>query len=150
MTCNVSAIAGMKVALKHAAVLLFGLLISLVAIQKLHQRYTSAQDREELKASLLFVGVPMMAAGSWLLWEGYQKNQAQQQHRLQTSFFQMLQSNSGYITVLQFAMATGLDGRLAKTYLDDRAREFNAVYDVTEEGTISYYFDLGLSQLPPT
>lgn len=39
-------------------------------------------------------------------------------------------------------METELDGDAAKAYLDTRAKEFNAAYNVTEEGSFSYYFNL--------
>jgi hypothetical protein len=39
-------------------------------------------------------------------------------------------------------METGLDGQTAKAYLDSRAKEFNAAYNVIEEGSFSYYFNV--------
>jgi hypothetical protein len=39
-----------------------------------------------------------------------------------------------------------LSGAAAKAFLDDRAREFNANYQVTEAGDVVYVFDV--SHLP--
>ena len=133
---------GKKADLRNAAVLLFGLLISLVAVSKLQHPQTPAQDREELKASLVFVGLPLVSLGGWLIWTGRQQAERQQADLLRDGFFKVLRKNQGYVSVIQFAMATGLEGRLAKAYLDDRALEFNADYDVSEAGNITYYFEL--------
>ena len=126
--------------LRNMAVLVFGLLISLVALSKLQQPVTPAQDREELQASLIFVGLPLTALGGWLMQA--ERRQAQRHDLLQESFFRVLKRNQGYISVIQFAIATGLEGRLAKAYLDERALEFNADYEVSETGSITYYFEL--------
>lgn len=131
-----------KANFRNAAILALGLLISLVAVGKLQQPDTSAQDRAELNASLIFVGLPLTLLGGWLMQAERRQIQQQQQDLLQASFFKVLRKNQGYISVIQLAMATGLDGRLTKAYLDDRALEFNADYDVTEAGNITYYFEL--------
>jgi hypothetical protein len=136
------ALVGKKAELRNAAILLLGLMISWVATSKLQHPATPAQDREELKASLVFVGLPLVALGGWLIWTGRQQAEQQQQEQLQDSFFKVLRKNRGYISVIQFAMATGLDGRRAKAYLDECALEFNADYDVSEAGNITYYFEL--------
>ncbi len=133
---------GRKADLRNAAILLLGLLISLVALNKLQHPATPAQDREELKASLVFVGLPLVGLGGWLIQAERRQARQQQQMSLQDSFFQILKKNCGYINVIQFSLASGLDGKLAKAYLDKRALEFNADYDVSEAGNITYYFEL--------
>ncbi len=133
---------GRKADLRNAAILLLGLLISLVALNKLQHPATPAQDREELKASLVFVGLPLVGLGGWLIQAERRQARQQQQMSLQDSFFQLLKKNRGYINVIQFSLASGLDGKLAKAYLDERALEFNADYDVSEAGNITYYFEL--------
>jgi len=137
-----------KADLRNAAILLMGLLISMVAVHKLQQPATPAQDREELKASLIFVGVPLISLAAWLMQTGRQQVQQQQHDLLQDSFFKVLKDNRGYISVMQFAMASGLDGGLATAYLDERALEFNADYDVSETGRITYYFEIESDSRP--
>jgi len=133
-----------KADLRNAAILLMGLLISLVAVHKLQQPTTPAQNREELQASLIFVGLPLISLAAWLMQTERRQVQQQQHDLLQDSFFKVLKENRGYISVMQFAMASGLEGGLAKAYLDERALEFNADYDVSETGGITYYFELGV------
>lgn len=133
---------GRKADLRNAAILLLGLLISLVALNKLQHPATPAQDREELKASLVFVGLPLVGLGGWLIQAERRQARQQQQMSLQDSFFQLLKKNRGYINVIQFSLASGLDGKSAKAYLDEQALEFNADYDVSEAGNITYYFEL--------
>lgn len=123
--------------------LAFGVFVLGMGTTDLLNPNTPAQDREESLAAVLLFGIPSTAAGSWMFWHGYRKRRLQERDRLRTIFFNLLQENNGQITALRFSMETGLDGKVAKVYLDDRAREFNANYDVTEEGNITYHFELG-------
>lgn len=71
-----------------------------------------------------------------------------QSNRLKQNFFRLLQEGDGKLTVLRFAMETGLEGDEAKRYLDERAIEFNATFEATSQGAVSYVFDLGQPALP--
>ncbi|MCC5898280.1 MAG: hypothetical protein EA395_08950 [Phormidium sp. GEM2.Bin31] len=62
--------------------------------------------------------------------------------RLQKVFYEVVQSNQGSITVMQFAIASGLSGEAAKTYLDQQAKQFEATFHVSDNGTIYYQFPL--------
>ncbi|GAC1470556.1 MAG: hypothetical protein NVSMB70_15590 [Chamaesiphon sp.] len=55
----------------------------------------------------------------------------------------MLKENHGHITVLRLTMEAKITASLAKQYLDELAKEFDATFDVSDEGVISYYFALG-------
>jgi hypothetical protein len=127
--------------------LFFGVPISLIAIIGMLNPSASPKDREDLGAALVVLGLPPTALGSWLILQERRRIRQQQHDRLQSTFFKLIQENHGQITALRFAMETGLSGEAAKTYLDERAKEFNADYKVSEEGSISYYFDLGNSGL---
>lgn len=109
--------------------------------QPCHREIVSQAPQDVLLAVIL-LGFPAMATGSWMFWQGHCHYQQQQRDRLRSVFFKLLQNNNGQITAIRFAMAAGLDGRMAKTFLDDRAREFDAAYNISEEGNISYYFEL--------
>jgi hypothetical protein len=54
----------------------------------------------------------------------------------------MLQQNQGRVTVLGFAMHSQLPAVVARQYLDEKAKEFNANFQVNEEGAVSYHFDI--------
>lgn len=41
---------------------------------------------------------------------------------------------------MQFALEAQLTATAARQYLDERAKEFDATFDVSNEGAISYYF----------
>jgi hypothetical protein len=43
---------------------------------------------------------------------------------------------------MQFAIAAGLSGEAAKTYLDQQAEQFEATFEVSDNGTIYYQFPL--------
>jgi hypothetical protein len=94
-------------------------------------------------------GVPTMALGGWLSLSLYLRSkreqkalQQQMSDRLQSIFYQILQENHGKVTVLSFAMQSQLPATTARAYLDEKAKEFNANFQVNEEGAISYHFDV--------
>ncbi len=94
-------------------------------------------------------GVPSTVLGGWLALSLYRRNkeekkalQQQTSERLQSVFYRMVQENHGRVTLLGFAMQSQLPPANAKDYLDNRAREFNANFKISEEGSVSYYFDI--------
>lgn len=101
-----------------------------------------------------FVGLPPTALGGWLIWGlRQQANQEQleaerlHRHRLNATFFRAIADGNGAITPLQFSMATQISGDEARAFLDSRAKEFDATYDVTAEGTLVYRFEVQPKQL---
>jgi ribosomal protein L7/L12 len=135
----------MKLATKIAAGILLGvgLPITLIAATEILNPQTSPSAKSDAVAALLIFGLPPAGLGGWLVWRDQQRYNRAEQERLRASFFRLLQEGNGHLTVLQFAMVTGLEGDVAKAYLTDRAREFNASFNVSEEGKLSYYFDVG-------
>jgi hypothetical protein len=89
----------------------------------------------------LGVGAPLIALGAWSALDGAHKSKTQQRDRLRDVFFRLLDHQNGEITVLQFAREAKLSGDEARAYLDERATEFNATFDVNTDGGISYHFD---------
>ncbi|WP_016949929.1 hypothetical protein [Anabaena sp. PCC 7108] len=104
----------------------------------------------------IIFGVPTAILGVWLALGLYKQNQqdkkainqqmheylrCQEQAKL-SKFYQMLQENQGKITLLNFAMQSQLPATEARQYLDEKAKEFNANFQVTEEGAVSYHFDV--------
>jgi predicted transcriptional regulator len=105
------------------------------------------EDRENAMAALFILTLPSTAIGGWLAWglmqEHKQKQQdilAKSEENLRSIFFQLLEEKEGAITILQMAKAANLNGEEAKEYLDQKAEEFNATFDVNEEGGIIYRF----------
>ena len=140
----------MKLSTKIAVGFLLGIGVPIFLLgtaEALNPRATS-ESREGAIAAVFLFGLPPTALGSWLLVSNNRRSKQEERDRLRAAFFRLLQENSGHLTVLRFSMATGLEGEAAKAYLDTRAKEFNAAYNVTEEGSFSYYFNLeGTKQL---
>ncbi len=96
-------------------------------------------DRSWL-ASRALLGLIPMGAGGLLLMTGRGKE------HLRSVFFQMLESGTREMTVLQFAMAAGIDGGEAKAYLDYCAREYDGTFGVGSEGQVLYCFGSALPE----
>jgi ribosomal protein L7/L12 len=95
----------------------------------------------------LILGVPSVLLGGLLALGAYRQGQQEKKaiaqpagDRFQSTFFELLQAGNGYITILQFALETQLTATAARQYLDEKAKEFDATFDVSNEGAISYYF----------
>ncbi|MBO3461731.1 hypothetical protein G7B40_030805 [Aetokthonos hydrillicola Thurmond2011] len=107
----------------------------------------SALENTALNA--LIFGVPTSVLGIWMALGMYRQSrqekkliQEQTRDRLQSLFYRLIQENHGRVTVLNFAMQSQLAPAMAKQFLDEQAKLFNANFKVNEEGGVSYYFDL--------
>jgi hypothetical protein len=65
-----------------------------------------------------------------------------EQKHLQLVFLELIEQNAGRITVLQLAKNAEISTQLAKQYLDEKAKELNADFEVNEEGNVLYRFSL--------
>ncbi|MBD2296613.1 hypothetical protein H6G06_24805 [Anabaena sphaerica FACHB-251] len=97
----------------------------------------------------IMFGFPTVLLGGWLALGMYKQNRQntkalteQKNEHLRSQFYQILQANNGRITLLNFAMQSQLPATEAKQYLDQKAKEFNANFQVNEEGGVSYHFDV--------
>ncbi len=113
------------------------------------QTCTTSTGNEARDAALggLILGVPSVLLGGLLALGAYRDRQQEKKaiaqqasDRLQSTFFRLIKANNGYINVLQFAMEGQLTATAAKQYLNEKAQEFDATFDVSNEGAISYYF----------
>ncbi|NJL62004.1 MAG: hypothetical protein HC903_09425 [Methylacidiphilales bacterium] len=109
--------------------------------------YVSELSNKALQGFIF--GVPCTVLGGWmalsLYRQGKQEKKALKQQtddRLQSLFYQMVQENHGRVTLLRFAMQSQLPPTTAKDYLDDKAKEFNANFKISEEGAVSYFFEV--------
>ncbi len=140
----------MKFLTKFSAsfLLSLGFLFSMCALSQLPDMTDNNQppyDKQEATQdffSYMGVGVPMLLGGTSMLWGLRQKNRKQLESHLHSTFYQMLKTEDGRITVLGFAMEAQLSGVEAKRYLDEKAKEFNASFQVNSQGDISYHFYL--------
>ncbi|MEB3336709.1 MAG: hypothetical protein VKJ46_04550 [Leptolyngbyaceae bacterium] len=127
--------------LSAGLLLSFGFLFLMVAASGVLDK--EAEDRSSLILGGLALGIPPSVAGLWLLRGISQEAQKSTRDRLQATFFQLLKEGQGNLTVLRFAMETQLPGEAAKQFLDQKAKEFGATFDVDESGGIFYQFPLG-------
>jgi len=126
---------------------LVGLIITLNATYAITSPMTK---RYEGGWQVLTIGLTMVAVGVGLTALGAQQEQKRRENRqrqkerdrLYHIFLQLLKEGKGNVTVMQYAIATGLDAYAARAYLDEQAKALNAGYNVTQEGTFTYYFDL--------
>jgi hypothetical protein len=98
-------------------------------------------DRGWLVSRMLLGVIPMVGGGVLLA-----RLRPSQNIYLRSIFFQMLESGQSEMTVLQFAMQARIDGEEAKAYLDDRAREYEATFNVGPEGQVLYCFTHALPE----
>ncbi len=126
--------------------LLWGIPMSMVAVSLM--RSSDRDTREVGLPALMIFGMPPLAMGVGLLVWSRKGKALGQSNRLKRTFFRLLQEGEGKVTVLRFAMETGLEGDEAKTYLDERAIEFNATFEATSQGAVAYVFDMGQPTLP--
>jgi hypothetical protein len=127
--------------------LAFGVLMTIPTTAEVVGIKAPPSKRSDSAVALLCLGLAPIALGSWLLWDGKRRQQQFQSGHLDDVFYMLLRQNGGTITPLALAMQSGLNGAAAKALLDDRARAFNANYQVTESGDVVYVFDV--SGLPP-
>ena len=102
----------------------------------------SRKVKAEQLAGCLIIGIPLTAWGGWIAWSLSRENQGKEGDRLRSTFFQVAKENDGCVSVMQFSMAANLDGDEAKEFLDERAKEFSANFDVDEHGGIFYRFPI--------
>jgi len=107
-----------------------------------------SDNKEGAFVALCLFGLSPTALGSWLVINGRRNSEQERRDRLQATFYRLLKQGNGRITPLSFAMETSLPGELAKAYLDERAREFGANFDVDEAGNMFYRFNLEGVSLP--
>lgn len=120
------------------------LLVPLIVFTMPNQDASPEDKQEDRDAALggLALGLPAVALGGWLA-RGLQKQHSKEtRDRLQSIFYQLIQDGDGTITTLRFAAEAQLSGKEAKQYLDEKAKEFDANFDVNSEGGISYRFNL--------
>lgn len=92
--------------------------------------------KDTIPLLLLLVG----GLGAWRLWKRYQKKHLDKLTHLNLVFYRLIQENDGWITPLDLAMNSQVQAEDVREYLDKKATEFSAHFEVTEQGGIVYYF----------
>lgn len=87
---------------------------------------------------MLVVIVPL-GGGLWY-WIRDRQLKQKQQAIAQAVFYQLVRDHQGRITLLDFAMTANLPAAVAQQFLNQKAKEFTANFEVTENGEILYCF----------
>jgi hypothetical protein len=87
---------------------------------------------------LFKVGIPAVVI--WWVWRHYQVAYQRRQDLVDAAFYKLLGERNGYITTLDFAIATKLPAATARRQLNERAKEFSAQFGVTDTGEMFYIF----------
>ena len=121
-----------------------GFIFLTVTVSSLAIKNPTPEDRSAAAGGIM-IGVPAIAAGTWLVWKEKKKQDdllEVRQRQLEFNFLTTLQANDGSITPISFAIANQLSLEESKQYLDKKATELNADFEVTEDGGVSYKFYL--------
>ncbi|GAX36593.1 hypothetical protein [Nodularia sp. NIES-3585] len=121
------------------------LIASFGTLSELNVENNSPEQKEEAENTVftgIVLGVPFTAGGGYIFWGLRRRHQKELSDRLDGIFYQIIQANHGKITVLQLAMAAKLPGKEAKKYLNEKSQEFNASFEPSEQGDISYLFHI--------
>lgn len=118
----------------------FAFLCLIAATDALLDRNPNRLGKRETALAGFTLGFPPALLGVWLVWGLHRQGQKEECDRLSHTFFRLIHKGNGNITVLQFAREANLPGAVAKEYLNQKAREFDASFEVNEEGGIAYHF----------
>ncbi|WP_414565384.1 MULTISPECIES: hypothetical protein [unclassified Anabaena] len=121
------------------------LLVSFSTLSDLTAEDTTPEEKAEAQSAFwggIVFGVPLTAGGGYISWGLRRQDQQEVSDRLDAIFYQMLKANNGKITVLQLAMEAKLPGKQAQEYLNQKSQEFNATFEPSDQGDISYLFHI--------
>ncbi len=85
----------------------------------------------------IFITGVCVLLGSVLV-SSFRRNQ--QQERLKYAFYELLEAENGCISLIQLAAEAGVDGLVAKQFLDEQVKLFGAELDVDKDGDTFYRF----------
>lgn len=119
-----------------------GFIFLTVTVSSIITKNPTEKDRSAALGGVI-LGVPAIASGAWIVWGLRKKQEKLERERysqIETTFLELLQANNGKITTINFAIATKLSLEESKQYLDKKAIQLNANFNVGEDGGVSYQF----------
>ncbi|MBF2067829.1 MAG: hypothetical protein IGS39_25950 [Calothrix sp. C42_A2020_038] len=114
----------------------------LFALQNKENNSLESLEARQTAFAGLALGIPLVAGGGWLVWGLRQQNRKLLTQQLQSTFYHLVEQNKGRISVLNFAKEANITGTEARQFLDCKAKEFNASFELGKEGGIYYYFHI--------
>jgi Ca2+-binding EF-hand superfamily protein len=76
-------------------------------------------------------------------------NRTRQEQQLREAFYQLVETENGYVSLMQLALSARVDAELAKDYLSTQAKVFAVVPEVDPDGDTYYQFPRVKRSLPP-
>ena len=119
-----------------------GFIFLSVTVSSIIMKNPTEKDRSAALGGII-IGVPAMACGAWIVWRLSKKKEVLQKERdrqIETTFLELVQANQGEVSTINFAIVTKLSLEESKQYLDKKAKQLNADFNVSEDGAISYQF----------
>ncbi|AFZ23155.1 hypothetical protein Cylst_0829 [Cylindrospermum stagnale PCC 7417] len=123
--------------------LVIGLAILLLGTIDLMDSKETKEDKEGALAAMVVLGLPSTAIGAWIIWSLRQQHQQQlKQFNLEREqlFLHLLQQEEGEITITKFALSAQISIEEAKQYLDEKAKQLNANFEISDEKGVIYRF----------
>ncbi|MEO1144785.1 MAG: hypothetical protein AAFY26_04185 [Cyanobacteria bacterium J06638_22] len=122
---------------------LIGVPVLLLGVSEWVNPNADAEDKDGATAAIIFLGLPPTALGGFLLWNlraNAPKDKRNPELEREQHFLDLLQANEGRLTPIRVAAEMNMTIAEAKIYLDQKAKQLNATFDVSEEGGIIYRF----------
>ncbi|MBW4647263.1 MAG: hypothetical protein KME06_00975 [Kastovskya adunca ATA6-11-RM4] len=125
--------------LSAGLLLTLGLMFLMVPVYVLTKEDATEQDQADAMGGLV-LGVPVVAWGGWLMRQLSRQGERESRDRLHSTFYHLLKEGKGNVTVIRLAMEAEVSAATAEQYLNEKAREFDADFLVSDEGSICYHF----------
>ncbi|MEM7796645.1 MAG: hypothetical protein AAF579_19590 [Cyanobacteria bacterium P01_C01_bin.118] len=123
--------------------LLIGLPIVILAAIDLADSDETRDNKEGALAAMVFFGLPPVAISTGLMLNlryGHQRQRQQVSLLREQSFLQLLQQQQGKVSAANFALAAKIPLAEAKVYLDEKAQQLDADFEVSDNREIIYKF----------
>jgi hypothetical protein len=122
------------------ALLAFSLAMIGAVIVQLNNPENIGKDRENSLYTLIFFSATS-GFSAWVFRGALSIENKKRQAILLAGFYELIKENKGRITPLSFAARTGLNGKEAQKFLDERAREFHGDFEASVDGNVIYVFN---------
>jgi ribosomal protein L7/L12 len=126
-----------------AALIVVGVLCLGRAVETGLDRNPDRIDKRDTITAGILLGGTAIPGGIALALSAHRQRKRAGLAQLQSVFFKLVKAGRGKITPLRFAMEAHLTGEAATAYLNDQARQYDATFQVDQEGGITYCFNLG-------
>ena len=94
---------------------------------------------------IILAGIGWGLYKAWQHWGQQQQKTVtstqEKQNKLHSVFYALVQEHQGRVSIFDFAMTAKVTAPEARAFLDEKAKEFCAEFEVTDSGKVLYVFD---------